>query len=342
MAMRARFLLSTLIVALPPFLLAAQAHAVPPADEAAADVLFNQASEAAIAGRFDEACPKFAEAQRLDPTAGTLVNLAKCEMQRGNLATAYGAYVAAISLAEHDDDKKGRAALARAAASKLEPRLSMLVIAVAPESRAEGLEIKRNGKLVGPGQWGSRVPMDPGPITIEATAPGRTTWTTTIRIESKPGETRVDVPSLTAAVVPSVAPAPAPAVGVAPASAESAWSGQKSAAVVVGGAGLIGVVLGSVFGVQAISKNSSSKDHCLPSAPNLCDATGVDLRHQTKTAMTISTVGFAVGGAALVGGVVLFLTAPSSDKAKKMEAARVELAPVVIGSGGGLVLQGSW
>lgn len=55
MAMRARFLLSTLIFALPPFLLAAQAHAVPPADEAAADVLFNQASEAAIAGRLDEA-----------------------------------------------------------------------------------------------------------------------------------------------------------------------------------------------------------------------------------------------------------------------------------------------
>jgi serine/threonine-protein kinase len=340
MAMRARFLLSTLIFALPPFLLAAQAQAVPPADEAAADVLFNQASEAAIAGRFDEACPKFAEAQRLDPTAGTLLNLAKCEIQRGNLATAYGAYVTAISLAEHDDDKKGRVAFAREAASKLAPKLPMLVIAVAPESRAEGLEIKRNGKLVGAGQWGSRVPMDPGAITIEATAPGRTTWTTTIRIESKPGETRVDVPSLTAAVVPSAAPAPD--ASVAPAPAESAWSGQKTAAVVVAGAGLIGVVLGSVFGVQAISKNGSSKDHCLPSTPNLCDATGVDLRVQTKTATTLSTVGFAVGGAALVGGVVLYLTAPSKDKAKTTGTARVELAPVVIGSGGGLVLQGSW
>lgn len=339
MATRARFLLPTLILALPPLVFSSPAYAVPPADEAAAELLFNQATVAALAGRLDEACPKFAEAQRLDPTAGTLLNLGKCEEQRGNLASAYGAYVAAASLAEHDDDKKGRAGFARDAVKRLEPKLALLVIAVAAGNRAEGMEIKRNGKVVGEGQWGASVPMDPGAITVEAAAPGRTAWTTTVRIESKAGETRVDVPLLAAALVPAVAK-PVDADAAAP--AETTWNGQKTAAVVVGGAGLIGVVLGSVFGVQAISKNSSSKDHCLPGSPNLCDATGVDLRHQTKTAMTISTVGFAVGGAALVGGVVLFVTAPSSDKAKKSEAARFEVGPAVVGSGGGLMLQGSW
>jgi serine/threonine-protein kinase len=339
MAKRARFLLSTLILALLHLLISSEAHAAPPADEAAAEVLFNQATEAAIAGRLDEACPKFAEAQRLDPTAGTLLNLGKCEEQRGNLATAYGVYIAAEALARQDMDKKGREARARDAASKLAPRLSMLVITVPQGNRAEGIEVKRNGKVVGEGQWGASVPVDPGAITIEASAPGRKTWTTTVRVESKPGETRVDVPLLATASIPSVAPTVD--AGVAP-PPESAWSGQKTAAVVVGGAGLIGVVLGSVFGVQAISRNSSSKDHCLPDAPNLCDAMGVDLRQQTKTAMTVSTVAFAMGGAALVGGVVLFLTAPSKDKGTRAKTARIEVSPVMVGSGGGVVLQGSW
>ncbi len=342
MAKRARSLLSTLILALPPLLISSVAHAAPPADEAAAEVLFNQATEAANAGRLDEACPKFAEAQRLDPTAGTLLNLGKCEEQRNNLATAYGAYIAAQALARQDKDKKGREARARDAASRLEPRLAMLVIEVPPGSRSEGIEVKRNGKVVGEGQWGARVPMDPGAITIEASAPGRTTWTTTVHIESKPGETRVNVPLLAPALA-TAAPPIAPTLDtVGPPSKESAWSGQKTAAVAVGGAGLIGVVLGSVFGVQAISRNNSSKDHCLPDAPNLCDATGVDLRQQTKTAMTVSTVAFAVGATALAGGVVLFLTAPSKGEGKTLKTARLEASPVVMGSGGGVVLQGSW
>jgi hypothetical protein len=343
MAKRARSLLSTLVLTLPPLLLSSAAHAAPPADEAAAEVLFNQATEAANAGRLDEACPKFAEAQRLDPTAGTLLNLAKCEEQRNNLATAYGAYIAAQALARQEKDKKGREARARDSASRLEPRLAMLVIEVPPGSRSAGIEVKRNGKAIGEGQWGARVPMDPGAITIEASAPGRTTWTTTVHIESKPGETRVSVPLLApapAAPPPPIAPTLDTAAGAPP--HERTWSGQKTAAVAVGGAGLIGVVLGSVFGVQAISRNNSSKDHCLPDAPNLCDATGVDLRQQTKTAMTVSTVAFAVGATALAGGVVLFLTAPSKSEAKTAKTARIEASPVVMGSGGGVLLQGSW
>jgi hypothetical protein len=152
MAKRARLLLSTLVLAPSCLLLASAALAAPPADEAAAEMLFNQATEAAMAGRLDEACPKFAEAQRLDPTAGTLLNLGKCEEERHNLATAYGAYIAAQALARQDKDKSGREARARDAAARLEPKLSILVITVPQGNRPEGIEVKRNGKAVGEGQ----------------------------------------------------------------------------------------------------------------------------------------------------------------------------------------------
>ncbi|MEP7122393.1 MAG: hypothetical protein ABJE95_15835, partial [Byssovorax sp.] len=182
-------MLSVLALAPSCLLLSSVALAVPPADEAAADVLFNQATDAAKAGRLDEACPKFAEAQRLDPTAGTLLNLGKCEEERHNLATAYGAYIAAEALARQDNDKSGREARAQAAVARIEPKLSMLVLTVAQGSRVEGIMVKRNGKAVGEGQWGSAIPVDPGAITIEVSAPGRLPWTTTVQIESRPGPT---------------------------------------------------------------------------------------------------------------------------------------------------------
>lgn len=92
MAKPARPLYAVLILALPYLLLAPDARADnSAADNATAEVLFNQAKVAFEAGRFDEACPKYAEAQRLHPTPGTLLNIGRCEEARGNLATAYGA-----------------------------------------------------------------------------------------------------------------------------------------------------------------------------------------------------------------------------------------------------------
>jgi hypothetical protein len=338
MAKRARFLLSTLILALPYLVVSSEAQAVPPADEAAAELLFNQATDAANAGRFDEACPKFAEAQRLDPTAGTLLNLGKCEEQRNNLATAYGAYIAAEALARQDNDKRGREAKARDAASRLEPKLSMLVIIVPPESRAEGIEIKRNGKVVGEGQWGSRVPMDPGAVTIEAIAPGRSVWKTTVRIEPKPGSTTIKVPALVPAAGPVIAGIP-----IAPAHHEdkSRWSGQATAGLMVGGVGVLGVALGTIFGVKAIGKKNDADARCRQDEPTRCDATGVTLRQDEKTAGTISTAALIVGGVGLAGSVVLFVTAPR-QRTKPSASFHLEAIPAVAGGSMGLTLRGSF
>jgi hypothetical protein len=340
MAKPARFLYAVVILALPYLLLTSAAQAVPPADEAAAEVLFNQATEAALARHLDVACAKFAEAQRLDPTAGTLLSLGKCETERGNLATAYGAYVAAISLAQQDNDKKGREGRARDAASKLLPQLSMLVITVAPGTRADGMEIKRNGKVVGEGQWGSPVPMDPGTVTIEATAPGRLAWKTTIRIEPKPGSTTIAVPAL-APAVETAAPGIPPAPVRAEKEEESHWSGQAIGGVVVGGAGVLGIALGTIFGVKAIGKKSDADARCRPEDPSRCDATGVTLRQDEKTAGTISTVALIAGGVSLAGGVVLLVTAPRKQ-AKPAAGFRLEASPTMAGGKMGLTLRGSF
>ncbi len=78
----------------------------------------------------------------------------------------------------------------------------------------------------------------------------------------------------------------------------------------MGGAGVVGVVLGAVFGISAKSKlNQSNDGPC--DKQDTCDVSGLSLRHDASHAATVSTIAFA-GGVAIAAGVVLYLTAPRS------------------------------
>ncbi|MGH7328424.1 MAG: tetratricopeptide repeat protein, partial [Polyangiaceae bacterium] len=75
----------------------------------------------------------------------------------------------------------------------------------------------------------------------------------------------------------------------------------------------VGIGLGAYFGAHAMSLRSDSNEPgggC--NSNDECDVHGQSLRSNALESATISTVLFAVGGAAIVGGVVLFVAAPSS------------------------------
>jgi hypothetical protein len=299
----------------------APAHALDPAEEAAAVALFNEAKALANAGDFVKACPKFEEVRRVLPTAGLLLNLGNCYEKLGKLASAWGLFkeaeIRARGLGESD-----RQAEALKRAQAIEGALSKLVIAVSPASRTPGLEVKRDGAPVGEGQWGSAVPVDAGEHVVEAKAPGRKAWSTKVTVGPNGASGIVQVPEL------QVDDTPPPEAG------GLWWGPQRIAGVTVAGAGVVGVVLGSVFGAQAISKNNASKVECSPMDPSFCTDAGVALRSDAKTAGTVSTVALAVGGAAAVGGVVLFFTAPK--QAADKPAITVTARPFGVG------IEGRW
>jgi hypothetical protein len=321
------------------WLLSVPAFATGAADQAAAEALFNEAKKLVSAGDFEHACPKFAESNRLDPGSGTLLNLGACYEQIGKLASAWGAFnEAAVTARNAGDASRQDEATRRAAA--LAPRLSKLSVLVAPAVRGlKGLQIKRDGEAVGEGQWGSPIPIDSGEHVIEASAPGRRTWTTKITITG-PGATATEVPPLVEApteVPPSAADTPV-TTGAAP-----FWRPQRVIGLTLGAAGLVGFGVSAGFGVNAATKNTQSRLHCLPTDQNACDQTGVDLRNQAYSASYIST-GMAVGGGTLLAaGVILFLTTPREAPPKaSASTAYTQLQPMLGPGLAGLALGGVW
>src|SRR6186713_2867899 len=98
-------------------------------DKVAAESLFADGRRLLAQGKFAEACPKFAESQRLDPAIGTLLNLADCYEKVGRTASAWAAFREAAALSHHGGDAK-REAVAKERAAALEAQLSTLAIAV--------------------------------------------------------------------------------------------------------------------------------------------------------------------------------------------------------------------
>jgi hypothetical protein len=77
--------------------------------------------------------------------------------------------------------------------------------------------------------------------------------------------------------------------------------------------------------------------------PDLCDDTGLELRSDARELANVSTVAFALGGAAVVAGVVLFVTAPSGD-ASALGSVRfgVRVGTIPGPNTTGILLHGGW
>ena len=318
--------------------------------QAAAEALFKQARDLMAKGQYAEACPKFAESERLDPAPGTLLNLATCYEKGGQIASAWVTYKEAASSARKAN-QEDRARMARDKAAQLEPRLPTLTIVVPTNAQRSDLSLKRDGEIVGHAEWGVAIPVDPGTHVVEASAPGAKTWQGQVEIAPSGTKGSVEVPPLESlpetppnvttpaptapppvSAIPTVSPiALAPAVPV-----PAPRSGQRLAGWVSFGVGLAGLAAGGVFGALAISDNNDAKARCLGT---VCDAQGYSTTTDAKHAATASTIAFVAGGAITAAGLVLLITSPSD---RRVETTRLGIAPLVGAGIGGAMLQGRW
>lgn len=336
---------------------------VAPADRAAARALFDQARTLAKEGKYAEACPKFEESQRLDPGMGTLFNLADCHEHAGRTATAWTLFLEVASQAK-SAGQPDREKAARQRASALEANLSRLTVAVAADAEIPGLQVRRDGSVVGKPLWGAPVPVDPGPHTLEATAPGRKKWTQTVQVGVAGATATATIPALepdtaappvaaptatTPAPLPAAstsAPQPGPAsaasqsavVPITPAADTSSVGGtQRTLGWISGGVGLLGLGASAILTLGAKSKVSDAAEYCVGAA--CTDQRGIDLHDDARKQADLATITGGVGAAFLVGGAVLLLTAPSADPPKESKTSR---APVLVVGPGSWAVKGVW
>ena len=286
---------------------------------AVAEALFQQARDLYKQEHYTDACPKFAESQRLDPKLGTLLNLAVCNQKLGKVATAWAEYTSAAVIA-HRDGQKEREDFAREQIAVLEAKLPRVILQVnAPEPR---LTITWDEQSMASAVLGTPLPVDPGKHRIAASAPGKKPWSQEIKVPAEKGEVLVAIPALEAAelVIPPPTPPPAPALTTTPPPAPPlpvapppAPAGNEAMIAVYTGFGIggLGVVVGTVTGILTLSKASSIRSGCtLGMPPTGCPTNDAGSISATGTLANASNVSFALGAAGLAVGVVGLILRP--------------------------------
>ncbi len=301
--------LSLAIVAAIALLVASAGAQTSSGDTALAEALFRDGRTLMKSKKHAAACPKFEESYRLVPKLGTLLNLAACHDEQGKTGSAWGEYTRAITEAKAAGED-GRVAFARKKLFALEERLSQVIIEV--PSPEPGIAVAIGDQTIRKAAWGTPIPLDPGRHALTVSAPGHNTLKLTLTVPEGPSTITETIPALVALPERENGEGDGDGEGDDGGGDEETSSGaQATIGWIVGATGLVGVALGVGFGVNTFTKNDDSAEYC--DEANLCNQQGVELRDAALTSATLSTVAFAIGGAALVAGIIVVVTAPSGD-----------------------------
>lgn len=318
---------------------ATTAHAQKSTEQkAAAEALFRDGRKLFQANKFAEACPKFEESYRLDPSPGTQVNLATCHEKEGKLATAWSEFKDVLARATLDN-RPEREKTARERIAAIEPKLGKLVIDIAPANVVSGLTVTRAGISITSAALGTPLPVDAGTYAVQVTAPGYKAWDTKVEVTNGK-ETRVAIPALVK--IPVDTPPPVAKVEEEPKPPPSPppSSSKRTIGFVAAGVGVVGLGVGTFFGVRTLSKKSSSDDNCLG---GVCTEKGAKLMDEAYSASTFANIGLGVGLVGVGVGTYLILTSSSSNAPAPAAKGRAwQVTPSVGKDGGGVAFGGAF
>ena len=312
--------------------------------EKAAQKAFDEGMKLLDQGKAAEACPKLEESQRLDPAMGTQFRLAECWEKLGRTASAWALFRQVVSEAQaagRDD----RAAHATARATALEPRLTRILIVVAPSARVPGLIVRRDGAVVDEAQWGRGVAVDPGSHLVSATAPGKKTWEQ--EQQARSGTLEITIPGLEpgdgapAAARPSV---PVPAIDAPP--HPDAPHRSLAPGLGLGGAALVGIGAGIALVAAANGKKAEAATMRAKLAGADCNVPSpgcAELAATAGSAGNLSNAAFwtLLGSGVVAAGAVTYFLWPSSSAAPP-SGATIRVLPSVGVSGAGLSAIGTF
>jgi len=302
-----------LMVALAVATLPAPARAQDPSVDTSAEALkrareqFGQALALQTAGDWAGALALLKEVAAVKSTPQVRFNMALCEEKLGKLVAALGDYELAAADA--------RAEKADQVAEEVEGRLESLrqripKLTITRGAGAEATSVMVDSVSLGDQVIGTPMPIDPGPHTVEATAPGFKPFRRSLRVAEQQDET--------VEIVLEAEPPPPPVVG--PSSEAVRGTGRSPVlGYVIGGIGVAALgASGVFFGLRAVKISDLDKACPDRRCPSRAQQSDIDAG---KMYTTLANVTLAVGAAAVAGGLVLVLTSGPSTEAS------VALAP---------------
>jgi hypothetical protein len=292
-----------------------------------AQSLFEDGRRLMAAGEHAAACAKFEESNRLDPSAGTLLNLGKCHEALGRIASAWASYERAMVVGRAKGQTRHVEAAERFAA-EIEPHVPKLVITTRRE--IAGLKVYRGETEIAAAARATPIAIDPGTYQLRAEAPGHEPWSRSVVVE-RDAKVTVEVPSLTpTAVAPPSPPPPKPQAPTEP------RMELVIAGAVAGGVGLIGLAVGAGLGAATLNDADEAREDDELCPDDRCTEAGWAHVQEAETKATASTALIVTGSVLVAGGAVLgvlgfVLEAPPGD---------VAISPLLSPAFAGVVIEG--
>jgi hypothetical protein len=307
-----------------PALLPAPALADNAADLRKARAQFQRGIELEQAGNWAEAIQQFREVGAIRMTPQVRFHIAYCEEGLGRLVTALGGYE--LALAEADRVGPDFKTEVETAITRLRERIPKLMIERG--AGAEAASVQLDGVDLGASSVGVEIPLDPGPHTVGATAPGYKAFSATVEAKER------EVTRITLELEVAPEPAPGAAQGEREVIVVTQQAPSRVIPYVVGGAGVAFLITGGVL--LALRQQAAGELEEACPDPKQCPESNRDTYDRMKFYGVASPIAFGLGVAGVGAAVYLIMT----EKKPVAPQAGLSLVPAAPGSLAGASLTG--
>lgn len=257
-------------------------------------------------GKYASALAHFQRADAIAHSPVFALYIARCQRKLGELLAARVSYETILDETLDDDAPEPWMNAQKTARAELD-ELATLIPSVVVEAGAAPSSVELDGATLPLGSLGDEIELDPGPHRVILR---ESTGTREISVRLAEGEQAVRVifaeqPRQTAEPRATTALAPSPARRST--EPESDGKGMKSSALVPLVMGSAALVVGITAGIVALAKTQELKGDCDGNRCNPEDEVRTDPIHKWAS---VSTIAFAVAGAGLTVGAVLYLADP--------------------------------